>query len=109
MCLTSLFEPLLLHEKQQTNEELMKRGGPQTKHACGLVLPGLTPSESHCCGLLLFKFKLLLHSRVAGICLSAGEKVSVICQRVGVSSLKAAYSKRVLPSDGGSSSSGGGG
>lgn len=78
MCLTSLFDPVLLHEKQQTNEEIMKRVaakvGRKENRACRLVLPGLTPSEHPSRGLLLFKFKLLLHSRAAGICLSAGEE-----------------------------------
>lgn len=106
LCLKSLFEALLPHEKQQANEEVIKRGGLQTKRACRLALPGVTPSEQQWCGLLLLKFKLLLHSRVAGICLNTGEKVSVICRRVGLSSLKAPYSKQVLPNDGGSSSSG---
>ncbi len=55
------------------------------------------------CGLLLLKFKLLLHSQAAEICSSAGEKVTAICRRVGVCSLKAAYNKQVLPVEWGSS------
>lgn len=54
----------------------MKRGGLQTKHAYRLVVPGLTCSK--CCGLLLLKFKLLQNRQAAGICSSAGEKVTAI-------------------------------
>lgn len=62
--------------------------------------------KKNSCGLLLLKFKLLLHSQVAEICSSAGEKVTAICRRVGVCSLKAAYNKQVLPADGGRSCGG---
>lgn len=54
---------------------------------------------------MLLKFKLFLLSQAAGICSSAGEKVTAICQWAGVRSLKAAYNKQVLPVAGSSSSS----
>lgn len=49
-----------------------------------------------CCCLWLFP-----HSQAAGIGATAGEKVTVICRRLGVRSLKAAYNKQVLPAEGG--------
>lgn len=58
----------------------MKRGGLQTKHACRLVVPGLTHSLRVLWTLAPQVQVIATQHRAAGMCSSAGEKVTAVRQ-----------------------------